>query len=132
MLAVCDAVLDLQAQSSVADTACLVVSVDFICTCNKVHGASWLWLQLQKAYMLLVATSTSFGCVCACVFCQPLITGCLLHYLRKRKELQERIDILIDICSQISSAMKFLEKLLFIHRDLVSETSSIIVVLVLL
>ena len=47
--------------------------------------------------------------------------GCLLTYIRMRKEIVNKIDMLIDMAIQICSAMKYLEASHFIHRDLVSQ-----------
>ena len=47
-------------------------------------------------------------------------SGCLLQYLRQRKELVEKTELILDMAVQIGSAMHYLEKNGFIHRDLVS------------
>ena len=47
------------------------------------------------------------------------LVGCLLQYLRQRKELVERTEVILDMAIQIGSAMEYLEKSGFIHRDLV-------------
>ena len=50
------------------------------------------------------------------------IIGCLLQYLRQKKELVvEKSELILDMAYQIGSAMFYLEKNGFIHRDLVSE-----------
>ena len=46
--------------------------------------------------------------------------GCLLTYIRMRKEIVNKTDVLVDVAIQICSAMKYLEVNHFIHRDLVS------------
>ena len=46
--------------------------------------------------------------------------GCLLQFLRQRKELVEKTEVILDMAVQIGSAMHYLEKNGFIHRDLVS------------
>lgn len=45
--------------------------------------------------------------------------GCLLTYIRMRKEIVNKTDVLVDVAIQICSAMKYLEINHFIHRDLV-------------
>ncbi len=45
--------------------------------------------------------------------------GCLLQYLRQRKELVEKTELILDMALQIGAAMEYLEKNGFIHRDLV-------------
>ena len=52
--------------------------------------------------------------------------GCLLNFLRKARQLQERADILIDMTMQVANGMKFLEGHKFIHRDLVCLTAGIL------
>ena len=47
-------------------------------------------------------------------------SGCLLQYLRQRKELIEKKEVILDMATQVCSAMKYLEANGFIHRDLVS------------
>lgn len=54
-------------------------------------------------------------------FISPLsFSGCLLQYLRQRKELIEKKEVILDMATQVCSAMKYLEANGFIHRDLVS------------
>ena len=53
-------------------------------------------------------------CVCTC-------PGCLLQYIRNRKELAEKNEVMLDMALQICSAMTCLEANGFIHRDLVSQ-----------
>lgn len=40
--------------------------------------------------------------------------------MRQRKELVEKTEIILDMAVQVGSAMHYLEKNGFIHRDLVS------------
>lgn len=47
------------------------------------------------------------------------LPGCLLQFLRQRKELVEKTELILDMAVQIGSAMYYLEKNGFIHRDLV-------------
>lgn len=53
-----------------------------------------------------------------------MVNGCLLQFLRQRKELVEKTEIILDMAVQIGSAMHYLEKNGFIHRDLVRENVS--------
>jgi tyrosine-protein kinase Tec len=46
-------------------------------------------------------------------------TGCLLDFLRNNPSLKSKPDVIHSMCTQVSSAMFFLEKHGFIHRDLV-------------
>eukprot|EP00117_Sycon_ciliatum_P039810 scpid36624/ scgid29356/ Tyrosine-protein kinase BTK; Bruton tyrosine kinase len=50
-----------------------------------------------------------------------MANGCLLNFLRKSRQLQERADILIDMTIQVCNGMKFLEGHKFIHRDLAAR-----------
>jgi serine/threonine protein kinase len=45
----------------------------------------------------------------------------LLQFLRQRKELIEKSEVILDMATQIGSAMYYLEKNGFIHRDLVRK-----------
>ena len=47
--------------------------------------------------------------------------GDLLNYLRSRQKLVENTGIMIDMVTQIASAMQYLEKNGFIHCDLVQQ-----------
>ena len=54
-------------------------------------------------------------------FISPLsFPGCLLRYLRQQKELIENKEVILDMTTQVCSAMKYLEANGFIHRALVS------------
>ena len=46
-------------------------------------------------------------------------TGCLLQFIRGRRELSEKNEVILDMALQICSAMQYLENNGFIHRDLV-------------
>jgi serine/threonine protein kinase len=47
--------------------------------------------------------------------------GCLLQYIRNRKELAEKNEVMLDMALQVCSAMTCLEVNGFIHRDLVNR-----------
>ena len=53
--------------------------------------------------------------------------GCLLQYLRHRKDLVEKTEVILDFAIQICSAMTYLESNGFIHRDLVSTRTCVTV-----
>ena len=65
------------------------------------------------------------GLVCETVvgqWCCVLLTGALLHYLRRHKaRLLDKPAVLLEMCSQVCEAMKFLEGQSFIHRDLAAR-----------
>jgi Bruton agammaglobulinemia tyrosine kinase len=49
-------------------------------------------------------------------------TGALLSYLRRHKgRLLANTELLVDMCSQVCSAMEYLESKNFIHRDLAAR-----------
>ena len=48
------------------------------------------------------------------------LSGSLDKYLKQQQELLDRKDVLLDMATQICSALKFLEKRGIIHGDLVS------------
>lgn len=50
-----------------------------------------------------------------------MVNGCLLQFLRQRKELVEKTEIILDMAVQVGSAMHYLEKNGFIHRDLAAR-----------
>ncbi len=54
-----------------------------------------------------------------------MFVGCLLQFLRQRKELVEKTEIILDMAVQVCAAMKYLEENGFIHRDLVSYSSGL-------
>ena len=56
-----------------------------------------------------------------------LLTGCLLFYLRRHLDLLDQPQILVHMIIQVCSAMKYLEKKHFIHRDLVSWSKLVVV-----
>ena len=58
------------------------------------------------------------ACTCAAALC--VVAGCLLQFIRNRKELSEKTEVILDMAVQICSAMNYLESNGFIHRDLVS------------
>ena len=55
------------------------------------------------------------------VYCRLFssFTGCLLQFIRGRRELAEKNEVILDMALQICSAMQYLENNGFIHRDLV-------------
>ncbi len=55
----------------------------------------------------------------------PVCVGCLLQFLRQRKELVEKTEIILDMATQVCAAMLYLEENGFIHRDLVSYQSCV-------
>ena len=48
------------------------------------------------------------------------LSGSLDKYLKQHQELLDRKDVLLDMATQICSALKFLENKGIIHGDLVS------------
>jgi tyrosine-protein kinase Tec len=50
-----------------------------------------------------------------------MVNGCLLTYIRQRKDLTTKPDLLLDMSIQVCSAMKYLESSKFIHRDLAAR-----------
>lgn len=55
--------------------------------------------------------------------CSFFTAGSLLEYLRSNKYMVRQTNVLTDMAFQISSAMKYLEKEKYIHRDLVRSIS---------
>ncbi|XP_064404911.1 tyrosine-protein kinase BTK-like [Halichondria panicea] len=50
-----------------------------------------------------------------------MVNGCLLQFLRQRKELVEKTEIILDMATQVCAAMLYLEENGFIHRDLAAR-----------
>ena len=50
---------------------------------------------------------------------QAVLTGCLLQFIRGRRELAEKNEVILDMVLQICSAMQYLDNNGYIHRDLV-------------
>ena len=84
--------------------------VNLLCNCSfSEYSISSSWITFSCGFS-------------SCPYCtHRLSLGCLLQFLRQRKELVEKIEIILDMAAQICSAMKYLEESGFIHRDLVSH-----------
>ena len=94
------------------------------------------WLPSEECVHEITSSLPLFLLFCSSLFSPPLSSfsfsisplfspflsfpGCLLQYLRQRKELIEKKEVILDMATQVCSAMKYLEANGFIHRDLVS------------
>ena len=59
------------------------------------------------------------------IITELMVNGCLLQYLRQRKDLVEKVEIIVDMATQVCLAMKYLEANGFLHRDLVRNAVSV-------
>lgn len=55
------------------------------------------------------------------IITELMVNGCLLQYLRQRKDLVEKVEIIVDMATQVCLAMKYLEANGFLHRDLAAR-----------